>query len=135
MEGFPGVDNLIEWFGLNININFKLKIKVTGNHLFALISDDGSILNIDGVDVILNDGRHGSVRQDATVNLAAGSHTVNIRSFRSPVCNRTGVENEDSWRCGRDLYFSRSDQPSVGLTAKKKAQGAMRLLGLLFRRG
>lgn len=81
-EGFPGVDNLIEWFALNIN--FKLNVETAGDHTFALTSDDGSILNIDGVDVVLNDGQHGAIRKEATVNLSAGSHAVNIRYFQGP---------------------------------------------------
>lgn len=92
-QGFPGVDSLIEWFGLDIH--FDIDVKTAGEYLFALTSDDGSIMTIDGIEVITNDGRHGAVRKDALVNLTAGTHKVNIRYFQGP---RYALALELKWK-------------------------------------
>jgi hypothetical protein len=53
----------------------------TGTYAFALESDDGSSLAIDGVTVIDNSGMHGEQRAAANVHLGAGRHDVRVRYF------------------------------------------------------
>lgn len=54
-------------------------------YVFALSSDDGSQLAIDGLIVVDNDGLHGTVEKRGTVALAMGAHDIAVVWF-----NRTG---------------------------------------------
>ncbi len=54
-----------------------------GNYTFYLSSDDGSVLFIDGQQVINNDGLHAFQQQTATVNLSAGAHDIEVRYFEN----------------------------------------------------
>jgi len=51
-----------------------LKIPRAGNYVFRLVSDDGSILSIDGQEVINHDGNHGATAKDGELLLSAGKH-------------------------------------------------------------
>lgn len=95
--GFPGVPEIQEYFGLNIN--FKLNIEKAGEYKFWLNSDDGSILLIDGVKLIDNDGRHGARSRDAKINMTKGAHEMNIRYFQGP---RKSIALELKWRAPGD---------------------------------
>jgi hypothetical protein len=92
-EGFPGVDGLIEWFGLDIR--FKLNVPVAGDYEFALSSDDGSRLFIDGHEVIENDGQHGQEQKTAVIALTAGLHEVRVPYFQGP---RYRIALELKWK-------------------------------------
>lgn len=92
-EGFPGVDGLIEWFGLNIR--FKVNVPVTGDYEFLLNSDDGSRLFIDGHEVIENDGQHSQQQKTAIVALTAGLHEVRVPYFQGP---RYRIALELKWK-------------------------------------
>ncbi len=81
-EGFPGVDDLKEWFG--INFNFNVKIETAGDYQFRVNSDDGSKLYIDGNLVIDNDGQHSTKSQSGHVQLSAGVHKLNLQYFQGP---------------------------------------------------
>jgi hypothetical protein len=92
-EGFPGVDGLIEWFGLNIR--FKLNVPVAGDYEFTLNSDDGSRFLIDGHEVIENDGQHEQRQKTAVVSLTAGMHEVRVPYFQGP---RYRIALELKWK-------------------------------------
>jgi hypothetical protein len=81
-EGFPGLDSLVEWFGLDIR--FTVNIADAGTWEMALVSDDGAMLSIDGVQVIDNDGVHGAQARLARVRLAAGVRQFRVRYFQGP---------------------------------------------------
>jgi hypothetical protein len=81
-DGFPGVDNLDEWFGINFNGN--LKVDVAGEYEFKLVSDDGSILYLDGMELINNDGTHSAQAISKKVKLTAGTHRINLKYFQGP---------------------------------------------------
>ena len=81
-EGFAGLDDLVEWFGLDIR--FTVTIAEAGTWEMALVSDDGAILSIDGVDVIDNDGIHGPEAHLARVRLPAGVRNFRMRYFQGP---------------------------------------------------
>src|SRR5437660_279855 len=55
-QGFPGVTGRFEWFA--IDYTGKIWIDKPGKYTWALLSDDGSKLYIDGHIVIDNDGTH-----------------------------------------------------------------------------
>lgn len=81
-EGFPGMDGLIEWFGLDIR--FTVNVPEAGTWDLVLISDDGAILTIDDVQVIDNDGQHKPLPKFAEVRLAAGPRRFRVRYFQGP---------------------------------------------------
>ncbi len=81
-EGFPRVTTRIEWFAIDYTGRFY--IEKPGKYRFALISDDGSKLYIDGRAVIKNDGIHPPIRKDGAANLAGGIHTIRLSYFQGP---------------------------------------------------
>ncbi|MBC7661534.1 MAG: hypothetical protein H7249_17695 [Chitinophagaceae bacterium] len=82
-EGFPGVTDLYEWFSLKFN--FNVQINVAGDYQFATNSDDGSVLLIDGVKVIDNDGNHSTKKVSSDkVTLAAGPHKFELQYYQGP---------------------------------------------------
>jgi PA14 domain len=81
-EGFPGVTDRFEWFA--IDYTGKFWFTKPGLYRFALASDDGSILYIDGKGVIHNDGQHPVIEKTAAVNLKAGAHAIRVSYFQGP---------------------------------------------------
>jgi hypothetical protein len=81
-HGFPGLDSLVEWFGLDIR--FTVNVAEAGSRDLLLVADDGALLSIDGVDVIDNDGLHQPRPRTARVRLAAGPRQFRIRYFQGP---------------------------------------------------
>jgi PA14 domain len=80
--GFPGVTKRFEWFA--IAYTGKFWIQKPGVYRFALISDDGSRLEIDGREVINNDCIHPATRIEARVDLAGGIHELRVEYFQGP---------------------------------------------------
>jgi hypothetical protein len=64
----------VEWRGF-------LLADQTGRYRFALESDDGSRLWIDGLTIVDNGGVHGEQRQSGDVHLARGRHAIRVRYF------------------------------------------------------
>lgn len=58
-----------------------IKIDTAGTYGFAVSSDDGSKLSIDGKLLINNDGVHAMVRKSATTTLTAGYHEIIVDFF------------------------------------------------------
>lgn len=56
-----------------------INVPAAGTYTFATNSDDGSVVWIDNVQVVDNDGQHGPVEvQGAPIALAAGKHPIRI---------------------------------------------------------
>lgn len=81
-EGFPGVTERFEWFAIDYNGRFWFS--KPGTYRFALESDDGSILYIDGKPVIRNDRQHPPIEKKGSVRLRTGAHTVRVSYFQGP---------------------------------------------------
>lgn len=73
-----------EHFGLVLN--GLLEVPTTALYRFALLSDDGSDLWIDGVRTVSNDGTHGSEEKTGYAPLEKGRHRIELRYF-----NKTGA--------------------------------------------
>jgi len=59
-----------------------LSIPTSGMYVFALFSDDGSKLWIDGRLIVDHDGAHGGYKKYGwPVNLSAGNHTIRVEYF------------------------------------------------------
>jgi alpha-L-fucosidase len=73
--------------GENIALAFYGSIEVPADDLyrFALTSDDGSKLFVDGEPVVDNDGLHGAVTKEGAIALGKGPHVIRVVWF-----NRTG---------------------------------------------
>ena len=81
-EGFPGVTDRFEWFAIDYTGRFW--ISVPGTYRFALASDDGSILYIDGKRVIQNDKQHPVIEKAGKVKLKSGVHMIRVSYFQGP---------------------------------------------------
>jgi len=81
-EGFPGVTKRVEWFA--IDYEGKFWIEKAGEYRFALTSDDGSLLYIDDVLLVINDGVHPPRTREGLVKLARGVHTLRVPYFQGP---------------------------------------------------
>ncbi len=83
--GFPGVTDRTEWFAIQYNGAFL--VKTSGTYTFRIHSDDGSKLYVDGELIIDNDGIHGPLSKNGTVNLNMGVHSVRVEYFQGPRYN------------------------------------------------
>jgi len=81
-DGFPGVTDRFEWFGVLYTGTFE--VGEAGTYGWKLISDDGSRLWIDGKEVIDNDGVHSFDPAEGEVTLSKGSHTMRVWYFQGP---------------------------------------------------
>lgn len=82
LEGFPGVTKRFEWFAIDYSGRFW--IQDPGLYRFALVSDDGSKLYIDGKTIIDNDGIHSATRRIGIAQLGAGVHGIRVSYFQGP---------------------------------------------------
>ena len=80
--GFPGVTDRFEWFA--IDYKGKFWVDKPGKYLWALMSDDGSKLYIDGHQVIDNDGVHGPRGVGSACKLKRGEHRIRVSYFQGP---------------------------------------------------
>ena len=71
-----------------------LVVETAGQYTLYLTSDDGSALYLDGAQVIDNDGLHGNVTRQVTLDLEAGQHPLEVFYFE-----RTGAQTlELEWQ-------------------------------------
>ena len=71
----PEKDFSITWSGW-------IRIDRAGDYAFATVSDDGSSLVVDGVQVVDNGGFHGAKKAAGTMFLTQGMHTLQISYFQ-----------------------------------------------------
>jgi tetratricopeptide (TPR) repeat protein len=76
------VAHRIEWFAIDYRGRFW--IAQPGIYDFALTSDDGAKLYIDGRLAIDNDGIHESTRRQTAVTLGGGIHRLRVSYFQGP---------------------------------------------------
>ncbi len=81
-QGFPGVPDRVEWFGVRYNGTFR--VASAGQYRFRVLADDGARLVIDGHTVISNDGIHPPTWGEGAVPLSAGEHRVVVEYFQGP---------------------------------------------------
>jgi len=66
-----------------------IKADVDGNYGFSTQSTNGSMLYIDDIPVVDNDGRHGSYEQGGAVPLLKGFHKITIKYVDASLTNST----------------------------------------------
>jgi hypothetical protein len=87
-SGFPKIpdatvrNNYLEWYG--IQCIGKLRVDKTDAVTFYLTSDDGSIMYLNNVKFIDNDGLHSTTAKQNTAFLSAGEHDIRIDYFQGP---------------------------------------------------
>jgi outer membrane protein OmpA-like peptidoglycan-associated protein len=81
-DGFPGVTDRFEWFGLIYTGVFE--ISRAGVYKWRIQSDDGSRLWIDGQEIINNDGGHPMQSGEAETELSKGRHAIKVWYFQGP---------------------------------------------------
>ncbi|MDA1015931.1 MAG: PA14 domain-containing protein, partial [Planctomycetota bacterium] len=67
--------------GFALRFTGTIRIDRQGRYTFFTVSDDGSRLYIDGKQVVNNDGLHGPVEKNGSVNLEKGSHAIIVTYF------------------------------------------------------
>jgi hypothetical protein len=81
-EGFPGLENVFEWFA--VQYRGFIKIKTAGAYKFRLLSDDGSKLFIDSTLIIDNDGIHSPKSVEGQIYLSKGTYPIRVDYFQGP---------------------------------------------------
>jgi outer membrane protein OmpA-like peptidoglycan-associated protein len=82
-EGFPGVTDRVEWFGILYTGTFQ--VTTPGEYSFTLSSDDGSRLWIDGKQIVDDDGTHPTQEAEGKVNLTKGMHSMKVWYYQGPM--------------------------------------------------
>ena len=62
----------------SFNFNGYIDVPSDGQYTFYTTSDDGSLLYIDNVLVVNNDGLHGATERSGTIGLKAGKHAISV---------------------------------------------------------
>lgn len=60
----------------------SITIEEEGNYVFRLVSDDGSILALDGREIVNNDGDHGAQARDGEIILKKGKHKLQLNYYQ-----------------------------------------------------
>lgn len=82
-EGFPGLTDRFEWFG--IIYNGTITAPATGEYIFKLRCDDGAVLYIDGEVVVNGDGCHAPRNYTGSIDLVEGEeYSITIKYFQGP---------------------------------------------------
>ncbi len=81
-QGFPGVTERFEWFAIDYTGRFW--IATPGLYRFALTSDDGARLYLDGQLIVDNDGMHPPETREGSLQLATGVHRMRVSYFQGP---------------------------------------------------
>ncbi len=78
----------------NVVARFLGNIVVTddGSYTFGTTSDDGSVLYIDGQQVVNNNFNQGATRREGSLTLSAGTHQIDIGYFEGAVDNSLVVD-------------------------------------------
>ncbi len=72
ISGLDATDSGAVWTGV-------LNITAGGSYTFQTTSDDGSLLYVDGTEVVNDDGPHGMQTASGTIDLTAGNHLVTVQ--------------------------------------------------------
>jgi hypothetical protein len=122
--GFPGVSSRVEWFAIHYEGDFF--IDKPGSYAFDLTSDDGSILRIDGKEIIDNDGLHRAMTVRGAAKLTRGIHRLELSYFQGPrweVALKLEVAGpKEKWRVFSMAEFRLPDEAETPAPAEKPAQ-------------
>ena len=81
---FPGtMTGLTTYFGIQFNGFIEVPSSPNSLVFFRLTSDDGSVLNIDGVQAVSNNGNHSSTAVVGSLSLAPGWHVMTLNYMQT----------------------------------------------------
>lgn len=80
-----------------------IRIPKTGVYNFYLYSDDGSLLYIDGQEIIDNNGSHSAARKGGKVALEEGFHEVRLLYFEDYMGEKLRVRMSGRWMEEQDI--------------------------------
>jgi hypothetical protein len=66
----------------SFNFTGYINVPSDGQYTFYTTSDDGSMLYIDNVPVVNNDGLHGALEKSGIIGLKAGKHAISVGYFQ-----------------------------------------------------
>jgi hypothetical protein len=81
-EGFPGLTDRFEWFAIDYTGRFW--VDEPGEYRFSLLCDDGGKLEVDGKELVDNDGLHVPTALTGSAVLSRGIHHIRITYFQGP---------------------------------------------------
>ncbi len=82
-EGFPGITDRFEWFG--IVYEGQITAPVDGTYKFTIQCDDGAVLWIGGTKVVDGDGVHATQTYQGSIELTAGeTYSFLLKYFQGP---------------------------------------------------
>lgn len=82
-EGFPGITDRFEWFG--IVYEGQITAPVDGTYTFIIQCDDGAVLWIGGTKVVNGDGVHPTTTYQGSIDLTAGeTYSFLLKYFQGP---------------------------------------------------
>jgi len=82
-DGFPGIDDIFEWFG--VIYEGSIKAPVSGTYNFEITCDDGTVLYIDNNVIVNGDGLNYHKTFTGSVDLVAGEeYDLVIKYFQGP---------------------------------------------------
>ena len=90
----------------SIRYTGKIDITTAGSYTFYTTSDDGSKLFIDGVEIVNNDGNHGSQERQGTVTLTTGLHDIEILFFENGGGSNLSVQYQGPSITKQNIPFS-----------------------------
>ena len=76
---------------LDLQGTFNVTAAEAGTATFTLDSDDGSAISVDGTRIFKNDGPHAATKVSGTVDLSAGSHTIEIEYYNAKASGDSGT--------------------------------------------
>jgi hexosaminidase len=111
-EGLPARSGTLSAFALpserrpeDFAVEYRalLKLPADGLYRFAVASNDGSVLDVDGVRLVDNDGPHAEQEVTGEVVLAAGVHALRLGYFQRKRASSLHVFLEGPGLAGREI--------------------------------
>ncbi len=126
-EGFPGITNRFEWFGILYTGTFE--IASAGSYNWTIVSDDGTRLWIDDKEIIDNDAIQGFTEKDGESQLSQGVHKIKVWFFQGPA-NELGVQLFITPPGKEKTIFNLDNYSSKLSTAAKKVNATVTKEGI-----
>ena len=100
---FSGIGVILNPDNIAARWTGNINIPTAGDYIFFTTSDDGSVLLIDGQEVVNNRGFHGAVTQQGTRTLTGGFHTIEVMFYEGGGGASMVVEWDPAGAVGREV--------------------------------
>ena len=82
MNVSPATDGQNDWDWYGLRFTCDLDVPENGTYTFYTTSDDGTKLYVNGIEVVDNDGDHGSQQRSGSISLLRGSNAVEVEFYQ-----------------------------------------------------